>query len=150
MTSKLLEKFILSNKISETTRLGEMLAEFTEKHDIPTQIAFRLDLVLDELITNIIKYGYKDLDDRNMTQKIHIEIYHESPNYLKVILIDCGIEFDPLQVEMPEITTSLEDRPVGGLGVFFAKQFTDKMSYERRNSRNYLTMLIDLNKKLTL
>ena len=99
MAEKLLEKFTLHNELSETTRLGELLASFTERHNIAARLAFRIDLVLDELVTNIIKYG--DME-KGSQQEINIELYDAGPDKLKIVVIDSGVAFDPLQAEAPD------------------------------------------------
>ena len=148
MADRLLEKFVLHNDIKETTRLGELLAAFTEKYDVPPHLAFRIDLILDELVTNIIKYGYKD-QQKNHKQEIFVEIFSCAPDILKIVIIDSSSEFNPLKARTPDVSSSIEERPIGGLGIHFAKQFTKEMFYQRKSNQNHLTMIIDFNEKLT-
>ena len=145
MAQRLIEKFVLRNELSESTRLGELLAAFTEKYDVPARLAFRIDLVLDELVTNIIKYGYKGAP---ASEEIHIELYDAGPGKLQIVIVDAGVPFNPLEAQAPDIDASIEDRPIGGLGIHFAKEFTEDMFYKRHNDKNYLTMIINFNEKL--
>jgi anti-sigma regulatory factor (Ser/Thr protein kinase) len=55
-------------------------------------------------------------------------------------VVDDGHEFDPLAKEAPDLTLSVEDRPIGGLGIHLLRNLTDGMSYERRDGLNRLTL----------
>ena len=61
---------------------------------------------------------------------------------LTIRIIDSGKHFDPLKEEDPDTTLNIKDRPIGGLGIFMVKRFTDKLDYIRQNNKNILTMII--------
>ncbi len=56
-------------------------------------------------------------------------------------MADNGMAFDPLQKSAPDLESSLEDRPIGGLGVFLVLEFMDDVTYQRDGEWNRMSML---------
>lgn len=115
--------------------MAEELEKFSSEYKLPQKILFDINLSLDELVTNIISYGYDDDKDHD----ILISIAKEEDNIF-ITLEDEGIEFNPLNTEEPETETELEDREIGGLGIYFVKNKMDRISYERIGGRNILKL----------
>jgi anti-sigma regulatory factor (Ser/Thr protein kinase) len=90
-------------------------------------------LVLEELLTNIISYGYDD-DEEHF---IEIEFSFDHPNLTMKITNDAK-EFNPLSLKDPNVNIALQNRKVGGLGVFLTKKLMDKIEYSRTNNTNIL------------
>jgi len=97
-----------------------------------------IDLIVEEIVVNIIKYGFEDISKGII--KVEIDTLEG-----KTILnfLDNGIPFNPLTVPMPDIKLSLEDREIGGLGIFFVRQKSQKFDYSRENNQNKLSIVID-------
>jgi serine/threonine-protein kinase RsbW len=125
----------LINKLSELDRLNDAIESFCSTNQIPDAIAFKVNLAIEEIVTNIIKYGYEGSEDGN----IHIDL-QKNVNSIFIQVADSAKEFDPLQREDPDTTLSLNERKIGGLGIFFAKELMDTMDYDRKADRNILTM----------
>ncbi len=97
--------------------------------------AYNLRLAVDEIATNIIVYGYKG-GDADQSIVVHAEIDDQS---LTVILEDTAPKFDPTQQELPDdedLSQPMEDRPIGGLGVYLAVQGVDQFQYQRLQDKN--------------
>lgn len=125
---------VLRNDLAEIERLAPLVDDFCESQEIPLQAAYHLNLVLDELVTNIVSYGYDaDAGDR----EIRISLRRE-PEALHVEVEDDGRAFNPLEVPPPDIDAPLESRPIGGLGVHFLRTLMDDLCYRRENGRNRL------------
>lgn len=97
---------------------------------------------MDELFTNIAYYSYKEKEG---TATIRLEL-EERPRTLVVTMIDSGVPFDPLKQDNPDIDASIDDRPIGGLGLFLLKEMMDQISYEYRDGQN----IVQFRKKLTV
>lgn len=67
-----------------------------------------------------------------------------TPKQLVFLLTDKGASFDPTQVEDTDITLSLEERPIGGLGIFLIRSIMNEISYQRLDNENRLTMKKDI------
>ncbi len=98
-----------------------------------------IDLIIEELIVNIVNYGFKNTSDGNIEIEVSI-----SGEKLNLKISDNGIPFNPLKVPAPDVNASLEDRNIGGLGIFFVLQKVSACSYENKNGRNELTITIDI------
>jgi serine/threonine-protein kinase RsbW len=97
--------------------------------------AYRLRLAVDEIATNIITYGYTDAGAAAV-----ISIVGEiSDDALVITLEDQATAFDPRTMQMPEaedLAKPLEERAMGGMGIFLAIQGVDRFDYRRENGRN--------------
>ncbi|MBQ3105179.1 MAG: ATP-binding protein [Lachnospiraceae bacterium] len=96
----------------------------------------QLLICVDELFINIAHYAYEGEVGEAIIQ---MEI-REEPKRLKVVFLDRGIPYNPLEKEDPDITLSAEDRKIGGLGIFMVKDFTDYQEYEYVDGYNKFTI----------
>ena len=97
---------------------------------LPDTLLQRFALAFDEVVCNIAKYGHC-----RQAIMVHVSV---SDTEVCAQVIDDGIEFDPLQLPDPDTTSGLEERPVGGLGIFLVKKMMDSVVYERRDQHNHL------------
>ena len=123
------------NHLDQLEYLAHVLEEISGEWNIPMKIALNLNLVLEELVTNIIFYGYEDKDEH----EININLSYKN-NTIKVQIEDDGRQFDPLQVPEPDIEKTVEDRKIGGLGIHFVRTIMDDVNYLRLGNKNRLTM----------
>ena len=100
----------------------------------PDAANFLADLVIEELVTNTIKYGFDDKDRHS----IHVDVkFHD--DRLCIEVRDNGHPFDPLTQATPDLTLCADERPIGGLGLHLVRQMTDEVRYERRGDENVVT-----------
>ncbi len=133
--SKLNRSITLDNKLDELTRISSFLEETAEQWEIPMVLGMSLNLVLEEAFTNVVQYAYTD------KEKHDIELLMEkSGNVLIITIIDDGQPYDPTKKTDPDINLDVENRPIGGLGIFLIKKTMDEVTYERKNGKNHLIM----------
>ena len=134
MSAKLSLKF--KSDREELDGITSAVEAFSADEDWSTDLLFRINLVIEELVLNIIDYGYDDNDHE-------IELNFKSDaNSVTVDITDEGRAFDPLNdAPEPDIDSPLEERHVGGLGVYLARTMMDELTYRRENSRNHLTLV---------
>lgn len=126
---------LINNQIDELSRVATWLEELGEEWKFPMSFVLSLNLVLEEALTNTILYGYKD------EARHSIEIFFsKSNNVLNVNVVDDGMAYDPTAKPDPDITLSVEDRPIGGLGVFLIKKIMDTVEYQRIENKNHLML----------
>lgn len=109
--------------------------------DIPDdpELQFKIRLCCEEAVQNVVDYAYKDGSG-------YLEAGTDSRDgILFIYLKDAGVPFDPLAKDDPDINASLEDRQIGGLGIFLCKQMMDKVLYCFEDGCNKLTMCIKIN-----
>ena len=97
-------------------------------------------VVIDEIFSNIAKYGYKDIDDgREEYIKINL-IMDLKEKRIKIIFEDNGIAFNPLTIMEPNTNKKANEREIGGLGIFIVKKMMDNVSYKYKDNKNILTI----------
>ena len=94
----------------------------------------QIELALEEAIVNIINHAYPEKHG-----KIRFDCQGNGSSLVMTIM-DFGIPFNILTLEDPDVEASLEEREVGGLGVFFIKKLMDRVEYERKQEGNLLTL----------
>lgn len=96
----------------------------------------QIDIAVEELFVNIAHYAYGS-DTGPATIRVERS---EDPRAVTITFIDCGMPYDPLAKPDPDTTLSIEEREIGGLGIFMVKKSMDDMTYEYRDGKNILTI----------
>jgi len=122
-------------------RLTDAVRAFVRSHNVPQRPAYLLDLVLEEIITNVIKYG---AGDRVAT--IAVDLLHEGQRIFGTVRDDAA-PFDPLSLAPVDVTAHIDNRAVGGLGIHLVREMTDALAYRREDGHNVMTFSIDLTKE---
>ena len=125
----------LKNRFSELARLKNTLRGYCEFRELPSNVEFALTLSLDEIVTNVISYGYDDMDDHNIDVAIR-----SGQGVIEVTVEDDGKAFNPLEFRTPDLNRPIDERPVGGLGIYLAKTYMNELEYERAGVKNRLIM----------
>ncbi len=90
-------------------------------------------MALDEVLTNIIKYGYADERVHEISVKLMVE-----DGVLVAEIEDDGVSFDPLTLPRPDVSSPLRERQVGGVGIHFVRKLMHEVSYRRVANHNRL------------
>lgn len=129
-------RIIIRNDIQELDRIREFIEKHGDEWGFSTKNVFSINLVLEELITNIIFYGF----DNDQVHDILIDMQLQD-DQLQLLIEDDGKPFDPFSVDTPEdLDKSLEERRIGGLGIHFVREIMDTCSYERTGNKNRLLL----------
>ncbi len=130
-----MEPLTVEASLDSLSEIGRYLASVSEAVGLSKQEAYGLRLAVDEVATNIIIHGFQD---NGLTGTFLLKA-DQTPEGVTVTLEDTSPEFDPRGREMPteeDLTTPLEDRNIGGLGIFLAFESVDEFTYERRGDTN--------------
>lgn len=114
--------------------------EFIKEHcrDLPgvtDEILYDLQLAVDEACTNIITHGYADMSPGSVI--LDLELH---PHKLTLSLTDFGHSFEPSNTPTPEVSASIEERELGGFGLFFISQSVDEVDYEVTEDGNTMRL----------
>lgn len=123
-------QFQLRNQLTELCSLHERLKELETTWHFPKRVCLEINLILDELVTNIINYG-----DRDNDASIDVTI-KKTEDKLTIQVTDDGPPFDPTKCTAPDTTTKLAVRQCGGLGIHLVRKFSDSCSYNRIENQN--------------
>jgi anti-sigma regulatory factor (Ser/Thr protein kinase) len=111
-------------------------SDFAESHGVPAGVRRSMLVVLDELLANAVSYALPT--GASGTATVAVELH---PDHLKVTLTDDGAPFDPLDRAAPDTALSVEDRPIGGLGIHLVRHMVDEVHYDRRDDRNVVVLV---------
>lgn len=126
----------LASDLSALPMLAQAIKEFGAAHTLSLDLQSRLNLVLDELITNSVRYALPSLAE----PELHLRLFVDQGTVVAQ-LEDNGEAYNPFEeAPKPDTSLGLAERPIGGLGVFFVKKLTDSNTYERINGRNRITL----------
>ena len=129
------ETLNLNNKVSEITKLNAFVKSATATLNMESGLANKIKLAVEEAVTNIIDYAYQNGTEGNISVTIEAD-----ESRIRFILTDSGAEFDPTGVSKADTTLTVEERPIGGLGVFLVRNLMDSINYERVDGKNVLRM----------
>lgn len=129
----------LKNQPQDLKKLSHAIDLLSNQFGMTKKCTCETNLVLEELFTNIIQHGCCD----DTKHKINVKISLQN-NTLTMRIEDDGIPFNPVEIDEPDRRSPLEDRDIGGLGVFLAKQFTKDIRYERDGKKNILILKKEL------
>ena len=135
--------FRMTNKENCFKCFQPKVEAFGNTHGLHPKIVFHLTLVLDELITNIISYGYADFDEHPIDVTIALQ-----GDDLTIRVEDDSEPFNILEAPAPELDLPLDERakPVGGLGIHLVKNMVHGIHYQRENGKNVLTLHKNISK----
>lgn len=128
----------IPNSLDALSAALEDIEAFGASQNWPTSWLFNTNLAIDELLSNVIKYGYGDATE---SHEIVIELLR-ADEALTIILRDDGVAFDPLaDAPPPDLDSNVDDRPIGGLGVHLVKTLVDEVRYARVDGQNEVTLI---------
>ncbi|MCX6934609.1 MAG: ATP-binding protein [Verrucomicrobia bacterium] len=128
-------KLTVKNRIEDLLRVNAVFESFATQHNIGGRLRYHLLVSIEEILTNIIKYGF----DEEGIHPIHIT-FRRVDEHIEMEFEDRGREFNPLEIEAPDLATPIEDRQLGGLGIHLVRKMVDEAKYRREGDRNILLL----------
>ena len=102
---------------------------------VTEEILYDLQLAVDEACTNIITHGYADMDPGSIILDLDLH-----PDQIVVTLTDFGHSFEPSSAPAPDVNAPIEERELGGFGLFFIQQSVDEMNYQVTEDGNKMIL----------
>ena len=128
-------EFSLVNDLRAIAGAAGKIDAFCAEHGLAEEISFEVNLAVDELVTNTIAYGYDDDGEHRIDLSLRL-----GGGTLIVEIADDGRAFDPFQAPEPDLGAPLEERAVGGLGIYLVRKTMDTVGYRRESGRNVVTL----------
>ena len=129
------EKTFLANLDTLPAIVG-FVSEHAAAMGVHPKRVMHLELAVEEAAVNICSYAY-EIPPGEVTVRITPE-----PGVVRIELVDNGVPFDPLSMDAPDIKSELENREVGGLGIFLIRRMLDEVHYSRRGDQNILSLAV--------
>lgn len=125
----------LCNELGELDRLHETIERLQADAGLDAQLAFHLQLVCDELVTNTISYAYSPDERRGIAVTFTV-----TETEIEVRIVDEGVPFDPFSRPDPDTSLGIDERGIGGLGIYFVRQLMDEAAYAREDGCNVVRL----------
>lgn len=125
----------IKNQVDELARVNQFIEEIGEELGLDMELQMNLNLVMEEMVSNIIFYAYPK------EKEATIELLAECDGKeLTFVLSDRGKEFDPTMKEDADPNINPMDREIGGMGIYIVKNIMNEVTYQRLEGKNLLTM----------
>ena len=125
----------LENRVEAIPAALAAVETFAEKQGLPATFVMQTVVSLDEILTNVIGYGFED----DAIHHIEVDVAC-ARGEITIEIIDDGKAFDPLSQPAPDLEADLEHREVRGLGIHLVRTLMDRVRYVRRDGRNHLSI----------
>ena len=129
--------FSTENTFDSVAEASARLGEFAEKNGLPPRKTYQLELIYEELMTNIVIYSYPDQDPH----RIQVRLDYEGDKLTFTITHD-GEDFNPWTQDDPDLTLPLEQRQEGGIGILLCRKFSLSTDYRRQDGKSIITTVI--------
>ena len=131
-----MKELTIAAAVENIETVTEFVNEQLEAYDCPMKVQIQIDVAIDELFSNIARYAYNPEIGIATVQVAVVE----DPLSVVITFIDNGIPYDPLKKEDPDVTLSIEERGIGGLGIYMVKKTMDDITYEYKDGQNILAI----------
>lgn len=131
-----MKELTLKALVENIPQVTDFIDAQLEAVECPMKAQMQIDVAIDELFSNIAYYAY---GDKTGDATVRFD-FDEQKRAVSIAFIDCGAPFDPLAKPDPNVTLSVGEREVGGLGIFLVKKTMDDVAYQRQDDRNILTI----------
>ena len=126
---------VLTNQLAEIERVAQEVEAFGQAHGIAAKLIFNVNLALDEILSNVISYGYPEGGEHAITVRLALNAAD-----LVIEVEDDGQPFNPLEIAPPDLNQTAADRPIGGLGLHLVRKVMDRLEYRREQGKNIFVM----------
>lgn len=127
---------LMENTRDDLIELINYVNSYLENKPFSQRTLYNVNLVLEEVLTNVVKYAFDDTDYHEIAVSVKTD-----PSGILLSISDDGAPFNPLDNPEPEMKSILDSEP-GGLGIHLVKKTAEQIEYTRENNRNTLTVLI--------
>lgn len=121
---------------SELPALNDWLHAQWEAAGLAPDTCFTFELALEEVFINVAMHAAKP----GFMPQVEL-VFERDGEHVSLAVCDDGPAFDPLAAPPPDVDAALEDRPVGGLGIYLIREMMDDVTYQRTGARNCLRMV---------
>ena len=131
-----MEQLTIEATVENLQTVIDFVTERLEARDCPMKTSMQMELVIEEIFVNVSSYAYAPASG-DVTICLD---FTENPSAVEMIFIDGGKPYNPLERDDPDTTLDIDERDIGGLGIFLVKKNVDEISYEYAEGKNILRM----------
>jgi serine/threonine-protein kinase RsbW len=134
-----METLRLPAEMENLERLRGFALDQAERLGFPRELLFKVDLIVEELIVNVIHYAYPDEPG-----DVEIGCVLEDASTLRIEIRDQGVYFDPCSRKEPDPDQNFTERDIGGLGIYLVRRMANGLLYRREEDQNVLSVFFKL------
>ncbi len=134
---RILETIKVPAKMESLYQCMDFVASCAQKQGLDSKSINRIELATDEVLVNIFNYAYSDCGG-----DVEISCMIDHDEMFVIEITDSGIPFNMLAASDPDIAADIDQRKIGGLGIFIIKKIMDDVQYRRESGKNYLTLKV--------
>lgn len=125
-------------KIEHLPQWMQFITDCAQERGLPSKRIREIELALEEVIVNVCRYTYPE-----EIGEVEVTCTVDTHQRFIIEIVDGGGPFDPLSLETPSLTDDLDNRQIGGLGVFLIRRLIDDVLYRRENDQNILQLIVE-------
>ncbi len=133
--TKNLASLVIKNDLAEMARVSEIVEDLGQKHGVSAEALYAVNLALEEILVNVISYGYADDGEHQIIVRFDVD----AGDFVTEIEDDAK-PFNPLETPPPDVEAPLAEKPLGGLGIHLTRTMMDSVAYRRERGKNILAM----------
>ena len=133
---KVLADITVPARLESRDRLVKSATGSALQWGLAGEALFAVELATEEAVVNVFKYAYP-----HGGGKVRLRCMEDGDRFV-IEVTDWGVPFDATTMPDPDVTIPIDERPVGGLGIYLIKQITDEIRYTREDGRNVLRLFI--------
>jgi anti-sigma regulatory factor (Ser/Thr protein kinase) len=123
--------------MEDLPRMMEWILDFMRENDFPGDRIQEIELASEEALVNVIRHAYAGKEPGEVEIRCRAENDH-----VKIEFVDGGAAFDPTSKARPQLDLPVEERQVGGLGIFFIRKLINEIHYRREGGQNIFTWIV--------
>jgi len=131
-----LQRIVVPAQLKSLQKSIAFVSSFTRKLGFDSRRLSEIELCVEEVLVNIFNYAYP-----GEPGEVEISCHSAPEGTLTIRIVDSGIPFNVLSSDDPDISLSIDERHIGGLGIYFVKQLMDRVEYHRENNKNVLSLI---------
>ena len=130
-----MDEITVSAGSENLTKVINFISKILEEKECPFKTRVQIEIAVEEIFVNIVKYAYSDGGTVNISCEILADL-----DQAVICFKDHGIPYNPLQREEPDVGIPADERPVGGLGILLVRKMMSEVLYEYKDNQNILTL----------
>lgn len=132
----------INSELTELAEVKQHLSKILQAANLTVELIEDVQLIVEEVLVNIIQYGYKNCTQGNIDLAIEMNL-----EQLILTFKDNAKPFNPLtEISSPDLTMNDEQRSLGGLGFFLVQELAEQVNYFYQNAQNILTVTLAIAK----
>lgn len=133
------QEIAIVNDLACLAEVRDLVHRAVQGGRFPEQYLNRLQIAVDEAVTNIIEHGYEDRPRGSAKVEVRVDA---DPDRFRIEIIDMGATFDPNESDDIDIRRHVENGRAGGLGVFLMRKIMDVVDYHHETGRHNRLVMI--------